>query len=476
MATVARRLVPVAYEPGQVLPAEESDDSDDSDSESSTGLEFRFDEEAVENFEGTKDGNTLIWCFFFFSLFYMWPYQTLLQMQGFLAEEFPEKRDSAGFIMMIATTSPLLVVHSVLTVTGLGRKISYDAKMTLAPILALALSVYLGAIVSLPGVSPDLLLTSLYSVAFLVVSSEAIAEPAVYDMAGLLPSTRTSMMVQSGNGACGMIVSAIQLGARLLLNGLGPISKGQLETLTRVFIAVMALSSGLFALLFWRYVRPNRHYQRHVVAGEDRAAQKDTETTAGLMRATILATKQVWPSFVALILCFGTTLTLWPVIPGRTCVGTAPGDDTLASWWFGLVIFVFNIADFAGKTWYTSLSWGARVLSPRQQLALAVLRACLFFPLILTGSAPQSYDPHLARWVVLVSVFLLGFSNGWLSTVCFMRAPKAFPSSTPIVVVEQASTALVLGLFIGIAGGCFMAYALGQTVLSASLGACFEGR
>ena len=33
----------------------------------------------------------------------------------------PDK-DSAGFIMMIATTSPLLVVHSVLTVTGLGRR------------------------------------------------------------------------------------------------------------------------------------------------------------------------------------------------------------------------------------------------------------------------------------------------------------------------------------------------------------------
>ena len=30
---------------------------------------------------------------------------------------------------------------------------------------------------------------------YIILYTEAIAEPAVYDMAGLLPSTRTSMMV-----------------------------------------------------------------------------------------------------------------------------------------------------------------------------------------------------------------------------------------------------------------------------------------
>jgi len=458
------------------LPIQADSNSDNSKSDNDSVTEFRFDENTVKKFDSSSDGKRLIWCFFLLSLFYIWPFQTLIQTQNFLSAEFPEKSDSAGFVMMIATTLPLPIGHSLLIVTGLSR-MSYELKMTLSPVLVLALSVFLTAAFAAPNVSPDFLLTSLYVVAFLIVSSEPMVEPAVYEMAGLLPSTRTSMMVQSGGGACGAIVSVIQMSARLLFSGLGPTSKEQEEDLTRAFIVGMGLSGALFALVFWRLVRPNGYYQEHVVAAESRAAEKQAAELAGasLLRETVLALKHVWPSFVALILCFGTSLMLWPVIPGRTCVGTAPGDEVLGSWWFSLVMLAFNLSDFIGRTALTSLNWGARALTPVRRLGLAALRAVVFLPLSLSGSAPQSYDPHVARWVVLLSVVLMGLSNGWLSTVCFMRAPKAFPSTTSIVVVEQASTVLVLGLYLGLSGGCIAAYMLSEAALGQHLGVCFEG-
>ena len=58
---------------------------------------------------------------------------------------------------------------------------------------------------------------------------------------------------------------------------------------------------------------------------------------------------------------------------------------------------------------------------------------------------PQLYDFHSARWVAITSIFFFAVSNGWLSTVCYTRAPKMLPPSLPSIVAEQASAVCALG-------------------------------
>merc|ERR1712039_1050367 len=144
------------------------------------------------------------------------------------------------------------------------------------------------------------------------------------------------------------------------------------------------------------------------------------------------------------------------------------------TWWFDITLLVFNVADLIGKFERRTLNWGATALSINMQLGLSLLRACFFAPLFLTASAPQMYSPTIARYVTLVAVFFLGLSNGWLSTICFMRAPKGLPAGVSTHVVEQASTVLVIGLFCGLSGGCTLGYVLGQTILQPYMGKCYN--
>lgn len=418
----------------------------------------------------------------------MWPYQTMCQTQNFLVEEFPDKGKEAPFVMMIFATWPMFLTHTFLSVTGLSRRLSYPVKLTVPSVIVVLLAVYL-VIVLRCSSDADLLLRSLYSAALIGSIAESFVEPAVYDMAGLLPSTSTSQMVQAGNGACGLVVSVVQMSTRLLTNGTGRIDKNHLEVLTMSFIALMGATSLAIVAIYWSRVRRCDYYIEYVQqppvsqdidsfnpSSRDEIEEED-KGNENVFKAMIEAFRYVWPSFLAVALTFVVTLSLWPVIPGRGCAGTpSPSGEpssALQSWMFDLVILSFNLADFLGKSARRSLQWGTRVLSPTAQLALAALRAVLFTPLILSASAPQMYPAEIARWVIWLSVFALGLSNGWLSTVCFMRAPKALPPGTSNAVAEQASTILVIGLFLGISSGCLISYQLGRTVLHDHLGVCY---
>lgn len=466
----------------------------------------RFTPEDVEAFERSSEGRRLEYGFFMLALLYMWPYQTLVQTQNFLVAKFPDQKNTIGNTMLMATTWPFLLTHLALTFTGLSRRLSYKCKLVVPGCIVACVAVYLIAVFLLCS-DASVLLSSLYGAALIVSVAEGTTEPAVYDMAGLYPSALTSEMVQSGNGACGLVVSVVSILTRLLTSGVQPLGEEHLQRLVYFYFFLMSLAGLGVPLIYICLMRRTAMYRRFVlderaVPSADDGRTEDTANTSSAasledspsassedaaaqggaapekpLAAAGEALRHLWPSVLAVVLTFGTTLTLWPVIPGLMCLNADREADTaLRSWWFDVVIFTFNLCDFLGKSESRSLSWGAKVLAPRAQLACAVLRACLFLPLQLTSSAPQSYEPTVAKWVSLGSVALLGLTNGWLSTVCFMRGPKALPAGTSNVVAEQASTVLVIGLFAGISLGCLLAFELSEGPLSQQLGACYGAK
>eukprot|EP00443_Scrippsiella_acuminata_P056491 CAMPEP_0115464736 /NCGR_PEP_ID=MMETSP0271-20121206/49034_1 /TAXON_ID=71861 /ORGANISM="Scrippsiella trochoidea, Strain CCMP3099" /LENGTH=484 /DNA_ID=CAMNT_0002891645 /DNA_START=24 /DNA_END=1478 /DNA_ORIENTATION=+ len=480
-----------------MAPTDVEQGSDRLDVAEGEASQFRFSQKEVAEFEGSSEGRGLLRCFFLLALFYMWPGQTMIQTQNFLVEEFPGNANEAPFVMMICATLPGCLTHAFLSFTGLSRRLSYTAKIVAPCLVVVLLAVYLFLVLSSSN-DQDLLLRSLYCTALLCSMAGSIVEPAVNDIAGLLPSTSTSQMAQAGTGATGVIVSGVQILTRLTTSGKGPIDKDGLQRLTRGFIVFMGVIGLAIIAVYLLRVRRSLYYATYVkrqptatgldAAGGNGSDGADADGSNGqsegegdrscraLFRATLQASRYVWPSCLAMVLTYGTTLTLWPVIPGRSCAATrssSDGPSTLQSWWFDTIILCFNLGDYLGKSAQKSLAWGSKRFSPKAQLLMAALRTVFFAPLILTASAPQLYPAEIARWVTLLSVFALGLSNGWLSTVCLMRAPKALPPGTSNMVAEQATSLVLVGLMLGISTGCMLAYELGQTVLVHSLGVCY---
>jgi len=453
--------------------AEKSGAYDDSES-------LRFKPEEVVEFEASRQSRIVNAGFLLLALSYMWPYQTMVQTQNFLTMKFPEEALTVGNVMMNCTTWPFLIMHLLMTFTGFSRRLPYTCKIVVPSFVTVAVALYL--IVTLASVSSvPFLLNSLYASGILLAAiPQGIMEPASVDMAGLFPSALTSKNVMTGNGLCGLLVSSLNIATRLASHGFEPIDLDSAQQLTFVFFAIMAVV-GVSAVVVYLYmVRRSPYYSTYVKKehkspadeDEDEGGGGDGVRDGGAVSAALEAIRYVWPSVLSLAIVYITTLGLWPVLPGTTCINSDPTvDTTLKSWWFDIILFTFNFADFLSKSEPYSLKWGAEALSPKMHLICAVVRALIFFPLILYSSAPQSYDPLVARWVVLGAVFLLGISNGFLTTIIFMRGPKALPSDSSNQLAEQASTLLVTGLYFGIAFGCLVAYELGKLL---PMGECFS--
>ena len=171
----------------------------------------------------------------FFGLFFLWPYQTFVQTQSFLTAEFPDRASSVGLMMMMCSTFPQVVMHALLSVSGLSRRLSYFAKIAAPSLVVVAISIYLLVAVLLAFTferivkHPVFLLNSLYISALLQSIVVSFVEPAVFDLAGLFPSSSPSQMVQAGNGACGLLVYLVQVCMRLVMHGFGPASTTQHE-------------------------------------------------------------------------------------------------------------------------------------------------------------------------------------------------------------------------------------------------------
>merc|ERR1712226_826725 len=339
----------------------------------------------------------------------------------------------------------MICMHLFMTFTGLSRYLSYTCKMVLPAAVVVVLAVYLLCVLSL-GSSENLLLYSLYVAAVVFAAiPQGITEPATVELAGLFPSHLASKNVFAGEGFCGILVCTLTIFTRLITHGLGSLEVDTMQRLVVIFFAVLALTGIGTILVCLFMVRRTDHYRDYVEV-DHAQVHDDRKTAAGVtpemvdvvecggckdmsagseqhrVRTLFEALRYVWPSFIALFANYLTTLALWPVIPGLTCLEVGSSEtSSLKSWWFDIVLVTFNLADFVSRSEPRSLSWAAKKLPSAAHLGFVFIRGLIFFPLMLTASAPQSYDPLVARWVVLIAVFWLGISNGFLTSIIFMR-------------------------------------------------------
>lgn len=215
-------------------------------------------------------------------------------------------------------------------------------------------------------------------------------------------------------------------------------------------------------------VKASSAFECHVARPTGRRAVRSQQTSylstqRKAVGAYARAGKRVWIPALCQFLTFSVSLLVWPAIPGLAC--TNPGffaTGTANQWYFMLVLGMYNLGDFGGKSAHVLLQWAALHLDDEHVLLIVMARGAFLVPIILTAAAPQMYSATIANWVVLLALLILGFSNGFLATVGMMVAPRRVPTA----IAEKAANIMVLSLFLGISCGTSIAWALGPGLLN----------
>nr|GEU98711.1 equilibrative nucleotide transporter 8-like [Tanacetum cinerariifolium] len=138
-----------------------------------------------------------------------------------------------------------------------------------------------------------------------------------------------------------------------------------------------------------------------------------------------------WPA-LGIFIIYTVTLSIFPGFLAENIK-----SELLKDWYPIMLIATYNMADFAGKSFtaiyvlesITKATWGCM----GRLLLYPLFTACLHGPVWLKNEV----------FVVFLTV-ILGFTNGYLTSVIMMLAPKSVPPS------EAEMAAVVMALFLGL--------------------------
>lgn len=471
--------------------------------------------QAQREFETSRDGKIMSISLFFMSLSLMWGYYTMLNSQSFFQSVFPDSHDIA-FETLMCMTLPESGSYLLTLLSGIHRTqwLGFTARVVSSQVLYIVVTiVYLIALIAIE--SQSALRAVILMVAATISFGQYLIEPALYEVAGLMPSTETSRQIANGTGFSGFINQAVVIIIMLGMTGTsGSAISVEASRIQQVAYVCVFLAMAILTIVVWFVgIKRNPYYIRYVIqdidivesngvspqhrndsdsegsspkpvlaleAGVDTAERvKDTKKQDFVPFSELptlwKALKVVWKQVITLWITYGTSLMCFPVIPGAMCVA----DPKLQAWWFQIVLVSFNLLDCLSRTRIFPIAWGIRHITPNMQLILASVRALIICLLLFTGAAPQRYSPEIARWVVLVAVLFMGVTNGYLSTVAISSAPKTAMASGKDIkgdVVQYAGGLGAMGLFLGISTGTILAYILGQgSSFSSNIGQCYTG-
>ncbi|XVE98340.1 hypothetical protein REPUB_Repub03eG0097900 [Reevesia pubescens] len=144
-----------------------------------------------------------------------------------------------------------------------------------------------------------------------------------------------------------------------------------------------------------------------------------------------VARKVCWPA-LGVLMIYIVTLSIFPGFIAENLE-----SKLLQDWYPVLLITVYNVADFMGKS-LTAIY----VLQSIKKATLTCISRLLFYPLFTACL-------HGPKWLkgeipVVVLTFMLGLSNGYLTSLLMILGPKMVPVS------EAELSAIVLVVFLGI--------------------------
>ena len=240
----------------------------------------------------------------------------------------------------------------------------------------------------------------------------------------------------------GVLVSIM----RILTKAVFPQDSHGLRKSAHLYFAVSIIIMGLCIVCYNIADRlPIVQYYKSLKARAESNERegKDSTLTGSAWRSTLwsIITRVKWFGF-GIFLIYAVTLSIFP--------GYLTQDvhsEALKDWYSIILIAAYNVFDLIGKC------LPALYMSKSETTAIAgTIGRLLFFPLFLACM----HGPQILRSEIPITLLtcLLGLSNGYLTSVLMILAPK----SVPIQHAETAGIAIVLFLILGLACGSVISW------------------
>ncbi|XP_060057295.1 equilibrative nucleoside transporter 3 isoform X2 [Erinaceus europaeus] len=291
----------------------------------------------------------------------------------------------------------------------------------------------------------------------IISGTSTIFNSSIFGMTGSFPM-RDSQALISG-GAMGGTISAVA--ALVDLAASSDVTDSALAFFLTAAI-FLGFCIGLYLLLprleYARYyMRPVR--QAHVFTGEDHLPQDSPQTPLLAPRSSDSSTPPLCPilkktsglGFCIIYLFFITSLIFPAVSTNIESLNKDSGSLWTTKFFVPLTTFLlYNVADLCGRqitAWVQAPGPKSKVLP-----GLVLLRTCLVPLFVFCNYQPRIHlQTVVFRSDVYPAVFttLLGFSNGYLSTLALMYGPKIVPRELAEATGVVMSFYVCLGLMLG---------------------------
>eukprot|EP00455_Lapot_gusevi_P028715 TRINITY_DN3070_c0_g1_i4.p1 TRINITY_DN3070_c0_g1~~TRINITY_DN3070_c0_g1_i4.p1 ORF type:complete len:442 (-),score=66.03 TRINITY_DN3070_c0_g1_i4:28-1353(-) len=426
-----------------------------------------------ENEDHKIELNKLYWLIFLLNVGVQWPYQSVIQAQAYYVARFPDS--NLEFLVLMATTWPLLIGHMFQVSTGIADRFGFT-KRFMAAIICFEVMAVLVIVQDQLNVSQNVHIILILAAAVLTSIGQSLSEPPLYAIAGVFPTGDMTQAMNAGNGLTGVIVVVANIISRLVVGGGS--SADDLRKATYVFFGILMVyllfCVYAFIKLRWhpltryyinqaRSLEPTQRPPRKVVnaskSGLAREPHDDDSTASMHERCSRLSSTfiSIWLPACCEFLIFFISLLLWPTLP---CSAPLSSFFSHIDSWFcsPIIIACFNGFDFVGRVMAGSARWTS--LSLRQLCVWSVARVFLV-PVVFFCVHPVWISQ---TWVLLLVVMLIGWSNGFLATVLMMQGPMLVDFSHR----EYAAYVMVAALYAGLSLGSTSAWLTARSMGLAS--------
>lgn len=329
--------------------------------------------------------------------------------------------------------------------------------LTILPAILPALSARDAAIVNSSEalVSKELWITVVSSAVIGGVS--AVLQSVLFGTVTLLPGGRCTIAFTAGGGVASVLICALRIFCRLLMDGEAHGSLQALRSGFEVFFVTCAGLCGACMIVFLWLDRRSSYYREHISSPDVPQLDASSKTFKEILADARLTLGDIARPASCALISFMVTLGLFPGILVQVPTSLrATVSPTMGSWYPLIVVSLFAIGDTVGRG---GLTEGMAIRSPT------------FLPL-LTGARVLCVPIYLLQWVgilpiywivVMVLVVILGVGNGVIVTLAFLSVPSLTSPERQEVAGRLMFVMLICGMSLGNIAGWVLETALRYT-------------
>ncbi|XP_054823130.1 equilibrative nucleotide transporter 1 [Prosopis cineraria] len=269
---------------------------------------------------------------------------------------------------------------------------------------------------------------------------DALVQGGIVGSAGELPD-RYMQAVIAGTAASGVLISFLRIFTKAVYSQDAIGLQKSANLYFSVGIVVMFICTVLYNVAHKLPVM--KYYSELKVLAVTEDSEVQGPLTGSVWRATLwdIVGRVKWYGF-GMLLIYIVTLAIFPGY-----ITEDVSSQLLKDWYPILLITCYNVFDLVGK----SLTAVYLLGNPKIAVGSCIARL-LFFPLFLVCL----HGPKFFRTEIPVTILtgLLGLTNGYLTSVLMILAPKV----VKLQHAEAAGTVMVLFLVVGLASGSVLAW------------------